>query len=81
MKKNENNEIQENKGKNVLLSNTEKLINQKEQFTNMNQVAAETENVAIQITGNLKYQRDLLLTAETSVFLLIFSIISLIFSI
>lgn len=33
----------------------------------MNQVAAETENVAIQITGNLKYQRDLLLTAETSV--------------
>lgn len=34
----------------------------------MNKAAAETENVAIQITGNLKYQRDLLLNAETSVF-------------
>jgi len=58
----------ENTKKDRLLGNTEKLLNQKEQFVNMNKAAAEAETVAITITGNLKYQRDLLLNAETSVF-------------
>lgn len=54
--------------KDRLISNTEKILNQTEQFLNMNQAANQTKDVAITITSNLKYQRDLLLNAETSVF-------------
>ena len=42
-------------------------MNQTNQFQNMNQIASETENVAIGITNNLKNQREMLLKADTAV--------------
>lgn len=53
--------------KNKILATTEKVVNQTNQFHNMNQVASETETVAIGITNNLKIQREMLLKADTAV--------------